>query len=92
MAERNIIERTRLGQQEFDRWSAEAERLVVESETLTQEQKDFLAVEEALDELNAHFMGMTVEEVEIAVEGLREYAQAVSQERDITEGWVRYES
>lgn len=91
MAERNIVERTGLGQQEFDRWSAEAERLVGESETLTQEQKDFLAVEEALDELNAHFMGMTVEEVEIAVEGLREYAQAIQSERDITQGWARHE-
>jgi hypothetical protein len=86
------IERTSLSQQEFDRWSAEAEKLVEESEALTQEQKDFLAVQEALQELNDHFMSMTVEDVEIALEGLREYAVAVLKERDITEGWVRYET
>lgn len=85
------IERTGVAQQEFDRWSAEAERLVTESTQLTDDQKRFLAAQEALDELNTFFMGMTVDEVETALEGLREYSQAVLQEREILQGWARHE-
>jgi len=67
------IERTSVAQQEFDKWSAEAERLVTESTQLTDDQKRFLAAQEALDELNTFFMGMTVNEVETALDGIEWY-------------------
>lgn len=85
------LERTELGQSEFEMWLDRAEEVVTESTQLTDDQKRFLAAQEALDELNTFFMGMTVEEVETALEGLREYSQAVLQDREILQGWARHE-
>ena len=85
------LERTELGQSEFEMWLDRAEEVVTESTQLTDDQKRFLAAQEALDELNTFFMGMTVEEVETALEGLREYSQAVLRDREILQGWARHE-
>ena len=74
---------------EADHWTDDARlveedaiRLVIESRTL-------LAAEEALTELDAYFMGMSIEEVEVALAGIHEYERAVRAERSIVMGWER---
>lgn len=85
--------KTELGQQEFDRWKFwdEDARLVQEeAEQVTEEQKAFLAAEEALTEFDAYMHSLSIEDAETALNGLREYADHFRDDIDIVQGGFRH--
>lgn len=73
----------------FDWFEVDAQLVEQDAERISEENKAFLAREEALTELDQYFMGMSVEDVETALNGLREYEKAVQAEREIEMGWHR---
>lgn len=74
----------------FEWFSEDARMVEEEAEDRIAAQKAFLAREEALTELDGYFMGMSVEAVETALQGMRDYARAVQAERSIVMGWERF--
>lgn len=76
---------------EHFRWFDEDARMIQEeADDLIGQQKAYLASEEALSEWDAYIQGLSVEDAETALEGLREYAKAVIQDQDIDMGWHKY--
>lgn len=77
---------------ESDRWQffeTDARLVQEEAENQIAEQKQFLTVEEALTEWDAYIQGLSIEDAQAALEGLKEYAEAVLKEREIEQGWHR---
>lgn len=73
---------------EIFRWCEEDARLVEEEAArVAANGRNFLAVEDALTELDVYLSGLPVREHQAAIEGIREYAEAVGKEFEIERGW-----
>lgn len=82
MAERNIVERTGLGQSEYhiargrlDRWLQDSELVAQEADEAISSAKDSLVVEDCLTEFDNHLRSMSPEDHQTALDGLRWYAE-----------------
>lgn len=78
-----------MSKEQFDFFEEDAKLVVEEAEDLAVAQRAFLDVDDALLEWDAYIQGLSVEEAQTALEGLREYADAFVREREIEQGWHR---
>lgn len=73
----------------FDYFEEDARLVQEEAQRQIDEQKAFIAAQDALTELDEYLSTMSLKEQETALEGLKEYAKAVLHENDIEHGWHR---
>lgn len=74
----------------FD-WREEDARLVEqEDEEIIEAERQSRAAEDALEAWDEYVHGLSVEDAEAALKGLREYAKAVLHENEIEHGWHRF--
>lgn len=74
----------------FEFFDEDARLVQEEAEQATEEQKAFLAAEEALTEFDAYIHSLSIEDAETALNGLREYAEHFRDDIDIKQGWGRH--
>lgn len=75
--------------QTYEWFNEDAKLVQQDSERQIAQQKAFLAAQEALTEFDEYLAGLTIDEAQAALDGLKEYEAAICAERDIETGWHR---
>lgn len=78
-----------MSKEQFDFFEEDAKLVVEEAEDLAVAQRAFLDVDDALLEWDAYIQGLSIEDAQTALDGLREYADTFVREREIEQGWHR---
>jgi len=75
--------------EQFDFFDEDARLVQEEADELIIAQRAFLDVDDALLEWDAYIQGLSIEDAQAALDGLKEYAVEVLREREIELGWHR---
>lgn len=71
----------------FDYFEVDALAVIQESERVIASQKQSQAAEASLTDLDEYLSTLPIEAHEAALNGIKEYAEAVQREREIELGW-----